>query len=295
MKVHGDHRQAIAAGLEHWRLPVFERLAIVAGNFGDDPRLGSPVTWLQDSASPVLAGIRLVPVTAQSGQVVQGAGLPTAVIKAESADPGALADPTIADLDYSTSVLEVRTQISGMVIAQADPFALDLLEGAQREAIRQLLLKQVLVGTGVAPELDGLVNTTNTTDYAQLDRGQDEVFLATEDALEDQGADMASVVWVLGRDLHTSASRAIAEPGDGARTVERGRIRLTNTRVYRSGLLPATTGIAVDLSSVSIAAQNLELLVIDRVTRPGDIFVTRQAFLGLIASRAAHVRRIIQS
>ena len=295
MKVTSDHRGGGGGGPERWRLPVFDTAAIESDSFGDSTRAPVPATWLRDPASPVLSGITFVPVTSTTGIVPVGATLPTAVIKAESADPSALSDPALGDVSFACSVIEVRTQVSGRALMQSGDYLMDLVDDAQRIAIRQKLLQQVLAGNGTAPEFDGLQNTTNSVDYALLDRGQDEQFLSAEDALEDAGAVMPSAVWVLGRDLHTSASRAIAEPGDGARTVERGVVRLTGTRALRSGLITATTGLLVDLSSVYVAVQMEELLVVDRIQRPGDVTVTRQAFVGLIETRATHIRKIVQA
>ena len=296
MKVSADHRVGGGGGPEVWRLPVIDTAAIDSGDFGDSStRAPVPATWLRDPASPVLSGITFVPVTSTSGIVPVGATLPTAVIKAESTNPSALSDPALSDVGFACSVIEVRTQVSGQSLTQSGDYLMDLVDDAQRIAVRQKLLQQILAGSGTSPEFDGLQNTSNSADYALLDRGQDEPFLDAEDALEDAGANMPSLVWVLGRDLHTSASRAIAEPGDGARTVERGVVRLTGTRAYRSGLITSTTGLCIDLSSVYVAVQLEELLVVDRIQRPGDVAVTRQAFVGLIETRATHIRKITQA
>ena len=296
MRVSADHRGGVSGGPERWKLPVFsDTAAIESDAFGDSTRAPVPATWLTDPASPVLSGIRFVPVTSTTGIVPVGATLPTAVIKAESADPSALSDPVLGDVGFSCSVVEVRTMVSGRSLMQSGGFLMDLVDDAQRIAIRQKLLQQLLAGSGTSPEYTGLVHTTNSVDYAVGDRGQDGPILDAEDALEDEGANMPTAVWVMGRDIHTSASRAIAEPGDGARTVERGVVRLTGTRALRSGLITSTTGLLIDLSSVFVAVLEEELLVVDRIQRPGDVIVTRQIFASLIETRTSHVRKIVEA
>ena len=291
-RVSAEHREAGGGASERWRLPMFQTAALSAGDPAEvDERALDMATWLVDPASPILSGLRFVPVESSEGHLPIGTTLPVAVAKAEHGSRTVDLDPVIDSLAYGpTTRFETASAVSGILAARSGPVAMSLLEDAQRESLRQKILEQLLVGSGTSHQWTGLSSTSNVTEYMTVDQGNDVAFLDSEESHEDSGADMATSVWVLSRTLHSAASRMISEPGSGDKTLEGGRIRLTGTRAYRSGLLADGDGLLVDLSSIVVAVQMDELVIIDRITQPGDNRVFRMFFGALVETRPSHVR-----
>ena len=270
--------------------------AISAGDPAEtDTRVLDGTTWLVDTASPILAGLRYVPVESKEGHLPIGDSLPGAVAKAEHGARTPDLDPTIGELPYATTTFETASAASGILIARSGDAVVDLLEDAQRESLRQKMLRELLVGSGVNHQWTGLNSTTNITEYQAVSQGNDTFFLDVEDAQADAGANMAASVWVLGTGLHSAAARQISEPGSGDKTLERGTIRLTGTRAYRTSFLPANDGLLVNLASIIIAVQENELVIVDRITKPGTLNVFRQFYGALVPTRPTHVRRLTEA
>ena len=176
------------------------------------------------------------------------------------------------------SVLEAKTEISGMLSVQAgDDFAFDSVLEAHRQSIADTLLVQSIAGGGTGNDLLGVVNQTGVQPaaYAMADRGASGALQTAEDAVEDAGGRGAYMSWGMGRDVSASARRALLEPGSDRRVEERGRLSLSGLPVQRivEGLT-STTAVVADWRAVVQPISSDLAVVVDRVSNPGDIRVT---------------------
>ena len=150
---------------------------------------------------------------------------------------------------------------------------------------------QVLTGSGVAPNITGILNTTGiiSTDYAAADVGAQSVFFAAEDALSvDTPADRR--VWVLAEDLYRVSRRTLRDPGSGDYVVRRrdGAVRvLDNSMAIRTNTL--TTGYALygEWSACTLALWENMLVTVDRVTEPSLLRITVDRYFDFAVTRAA--------
>ena len=132
-------------------------------------------------------------------------------------------------------------------------------------------------GDGTGNDLSGVLRASSigSAIFAEMDCGKNDTFTVAENTVEDADSDPATSAWLLGSDLNDSARGTLIEPGSDRRTSERGRISLSGYRAHRSdSALPATTGVFADWASVVLVMQDPIVVVVDTVTRPGDVRVT---------------------
>ena len=199
------------------------------------------------------------------------------------------------DLD---STVEVKSEISTQLALQSE-FAMDSLLEAQRQAIADKLLGQVLAGGGTGNDLLGVANVTeiNSATYAMADRGGSAAYQDAEDLVEDGGARQPFTAWGVGSDLSTSTRRALLEPGSDRRTEERQRLSLSGLPIQRIGSeLAATTGLLADWGLIVVPILDRLDVVTDRVSHPGDVRITsRLAVASPIVTHPATVFALNQA
>ena len=199
------------------------------------------------------------------------------------------------DLD---STIESKSEIS-LQLAMQSEFALDELLEAQRLAISDRLLLQVLAGDGTGNNLAGVAGVTGIggATYATADRGKASAFQDAEDAVEDAGGRMTYEAWALGTTLSASTRRALLEPGSDRRTEERERLSLSGIPVQRIGSeLTATTGLLADWGLIVVPILDRLDVVTDRITNPGDVRITsRLACANPIVTHPATVYALSQA
>ena len=186
------------------------------------------------------------------------------------------------DFDLS-STIEAKSEVSlELAVQTADSVLDDLLE-AHRLALADKMLEQVLSGSGAGNNLDGVVNATGigAGTYALADRGGDEAFTDAELAVQDGGGRTEHTAWALGTDLSTSTQKVSIEPGSSRRTQEGGRLTLSGTPAQRiTEGLAGTTGLCADWRTVVVPILNELILVLDRISIPGEVRVTSRLPIG---------------
>ena len=102
--------------------------------------------------------------------------------------------------------------------------------------------------------------------------------------------------WAAGKDLSTSARRALLEPGSDRRVEERGRLSLSGLPMQRITTgLTATTGLCADWRTIYVPVLSQLVVVTDIITNPGDIRITsRLACASPIVSHPATVYKLEQ-
>ena len=196
-----------------------------------------------------------------------------------------------------SSTIEVKSEIS-LQLALLSEFAMDALLEAHRLAIADRMLEQVLAGSGVGNDLDGVVNATGTQSgtYAQTDRGSSASLQDAEDAIEDAGGRQPFMAWGAGSDLSTSTRRALLEPGSDRRVEERARLSLSGLPIQRITGLTSTTGLCGDWATIIVPVLDRIDVVTDRITNPGDVRITsRLAIADPIVSHPQTVYLLTQA
>ena len=150
---------------------------------------------------------------------------------------------------------------------------------------------QILGGSGVAPNVTGILNTTGilTNEYMSADKGSQVSFFDAEDSL---GLDVPSDrrAWILGEDLFRKARRTVRDPGDATYVLRRwdGAMRvLDNTMAIRSNVLSTGYGLYGEWSACTLGIWATVLVTIDRITTPGTLKVTVDRYFDFVVTRAA--------
>ena len=223
--------------------------------------------------------------------------LPTAQTIAESDQLSGDTDPGTMSHDYAADrVATARSTYSLQVLLQDTSFG-DYVESALRAAVRREIVRQVLIGDGSAPNVQGLSTLAGVHEatYAQTLSIAATDMTGVENALTDAKADSMALSWVVGSALHTAMVDSAIEPGDYRRLVERHRATLSDSAVYRSPDLPAGMALCLDLMNVAVIVHGEMLVTLDRVTRPGDLKVTARCPFDVHAIRAGQVARLVSA
>ena len=287
--------------------PILSRLAIIATS-QTRGRLPSgralPATSMQpESGSAALSNGLALPASGTVGDLFRfdaaATGLANAVDEDGNAITEAAADSTFrwngtawqrtpqifGEHEYNLdSTVESKTEISMQLAMQSGgSFAMDAVLEAQRLAIADRLLAQVLAGDNAGNNLDGIVNAADiaTGTYVTADRGKSSSFQDAEDVVEDAGARGPYMAWAAGADLSTSARRVAIEPGGSRRTEEGGRLTLSGAPVQRivDGLV-STTGIVADWGTIVVPVLSEMVVVTDVISRVGYIRITSRLPVG---------------
>ena len=232
----------------------------------------------------------------QKGTVPVGS-LPTAQTIAESGQLSADTDPGTMSHDYVCDrVATARSTYSLQVLLQDTSFG-DYVESALRAAVRREIVRQVLIGDGNAPDVQGLSTLAGVQEaiYAQTLSIAATDMTGVENALTDAKADSMALSWVVGSALHTAMVDSAIEPGDYRRLVERHRATLSDSMVYRSPDLPGGMALCLDLMNVAVILHGEMLVTLNRVTRPGDLIITARCPFDVHAIRAGQVGRLVSA
>ena len=284
-------------------LPVFEQAAIAGDDVSGTTRevIGAP-TWLQRGQDAISRELRYVPVTEAKGNVPFGTELPqSAVVSEFGTSPFVQASGTqVSETAYLLRYIESRVSISTLAIIQSEADVLAALEGALQQASSSLLVEQLLTGPG------GTIGDTAQylgAEHLQLDAGNRATYVFTnglsvdaildaEDALLDNDASPANLVWAFGTSIHSELQRSILDPGSGERMLQRRRL-FTGSTVVRAKALTPTTGILFDVREACAVPVSVENeLFINRISKPGTIFLTLRTHLDVVWVRPKLVYRI---
>lgn len=268
------------------KLPVFRQAAIGADDViaGRGREVAGVPTWLQDGQDLLSRSLIYLPVTEKEGYIPFGATLPQATVTSEAGTNPFVegSGSELGETPYELKYVEARVSASAKVVMQSTTDMLDHLEEALQIASRRLFIGQLLAGpggkTGDTAHFLGAQNlpldAANISTYVQSNGVAPADILTAEDVVLDNDASPENLVWCLGRGIHTALQVAIQDPGSGERMLRLGRL-FSGTRAVRSRALESTTAILFDVREavkVPVAAENL--LVVDRISKPGTIKLT---------------------
>ena len=286
------------------RLPVDQFAVIGADSIGGSSGTSGVVDsldWPVERATEVLDLMRTFEVTETRGRLPIGA-LPSVTMQAESVTAGADSDPGISDKSYHCdSVVEVKSSYSTQLALMAGSIfdVGEQMQASHRAAIRQKLLEQIVSGDGQGSNLSGVASTSGigAATYAMADAGKSDKFTTAENTVEDADADGSRVAWLLGSTLSSATRSALLEPGSDRRVNERGRMSLSGYRAYRSNsAIASTNALLADWSSIAIVMQQQMVVIVDRISRPGEVRITsRLAVADPIVTRPARVYKLEQA
>ena len=291
--VHSDHLTVNPVGA-HLRLPTRALLALDAGAVGGS-EVARSFDWPVASTDALFDAVNTVVVAEPKGSLPVG-DLPQASTLAASANLSADADPSTTSLDYHANrVAESRSSYSLQSLLQS-PSISDFVESAQRAALRREIVRAVLVGSGVAPQPQGLSTLAGVTESTYPSSGPTAAALTgLEQDVVDADGDELALVWAAGQTLHSQLLNAQITPSDYRKIVERRRITLSGAALYRSPDLPAAMGLTFDPRNVAVILQGTVLVTLDRVSRPGTVRVTSRLHFDLQTLRPSQIGRLTQA
>ena len=222
--------------------------------------------------------------------------LPTAQTILESSQLSADTDPSTITLAYACSrVATARSQFTLQLDLQ-DPEFSDYIEAALAASLRREIVRQVLIGNGTPPNAQGLSTLTGvheamyqTTGVAAND------LVNVEQAVVDAKADEMALSWVAGSTVHSALVTTAIEPGDHRRIAENRRVTLSGASLFRSPDLPTGMALCMDPLFVTVIMHGEMLLVVDRVSKPGDVKLTARLPFDIKYLRAGQVGRLVSA
>ena len=285
------------------QLPTFAEFVVSA----DDPASGvsesvGVPTWLNGpSTAPFTSRMRFVPVVSREGQVPYGANLPQAAVTGEhgTAPFAEGTNPVLGEADYELKFIEARVSVSNLTILQSAPGTLDAVESALRDASRDVLADQLLVGIGgnigSTMQFQGLetlaLDAANQSTYVSNVVLSPQKLKVAEQVLEDNGASRNDLVWILGTSLHTSIEAEVLDPGSGEFLSNNGRM-FTGVDSVRSTALDAMTGILVDVRGALVLPTSVQNdLYVNTISKPGTSLLTMRTHVGEVWLRPSLVYR----
>ena len=276
------------------RLPWTDRAALAWDDIDSRTATGRP-----DFPLPADDGIfdlfTVIPVTDVKGSLPVGS-LPAARILAGDNTATTDADPGAASIDYSLGrTAETRSSYSAQLNQQAQTFG-DYVDRAQVAAIRRAIVTQALTGSGVAHNVRGLSTLTGVHEATYDSTGaSDDIVTAVEAALVDAEAVDQNLVWVCGSTLHSQLLGTNIHPPGDRKIVERGRMVLSAARVFRSPAIPPAMGVCLDPANVLVIAQSPQQVILDRLSTPGTVKVTRRLPFDVRILRPAQIARLTEA
>lgn len=282
------------------RLPTMQEHAISASNVtaGTSESAGF-VTWLSGGArDEIERRLTFIPVTSKEGEIPFGAELPqTAMVSEHGTSPFTEGGfDVVSESDYELDYIESRLSVSNTVLIQSETLTLDGLETALQQASREIMVDQILAGSGVGVEMQGAEGLTipSANDMRYTPSGVDPSgILDAEELLEDNSARRADLVWAFGTELHSYLQRAIIDPGSGAFMLSDGRT-FSGLPGVRSSALDANAGILIDArEAVKLPVSVEGQLFVNRVSRPGDSLLTLRTHITTTWTRPELVVRLL--
>ena len=284
------------------RLPTFQA-AITAGDV--TPNLSEaaavPLTWLSGGRNDQIERrLNFVPVASEEGEIPFGNTLPTALMVSERGSP--FVDGTaqaLSESAYKLRYIEAKAGFSNQVLLQSDLAVMDGIENGLRQASRDLLIDQLLAGSGQGREMQGALSLAlsddNQSAYASVGSDLVSAVLTAEEMLTDNDASPDGLAWALGTALHTYMRRAVLEPGSGEHLVQNGRV-FSGIPAVRSKALEANTGILLDARNALVLPVSVEgELYVNRVSRPGETRLTMRTHATTTWTRPELVYRLTQA
>ena len=244
--------------------------------------------------------MRVYEVESGRGKLPVGQTLPTVTMRAEGVHGTADADPGISDFDFViASVVEARSAFTTTLALSSPEDLGEVVMQSHRAAIREKLIEQVVSGDGAGQNLSGIIGQTGigSATFAAADRGKVAAILTAEATVEDADANPESLRWLEGSAHSTSTRGTLVEPGSFRRVVERERMTLSGVRAYRSNsAIASTSALLADWASIVLVVQNPIVVVVDRITRPGEVRITsRLAVADPVVTRPTRVYALTQA
>ena len=218
---------------------------------------------------------------------------PTSGMVAEGAAALTLTDASFADPapEATMHAGQVRASYSLLSALQGGPTFRQMIDDSIRIEMFNLQARQLVAGDGVAPNVRGLLNTPNvgTSEYASTDRGAATSFETAEDVLDaaEYGAE-SRPTWLLSPDLYRTARKTLREPGDGRYVLERAVI-LDEFQALKADGLTANQAVLFDAAYVVFAVWDQSDLIVDMITKPGNVLVTLTTLFDAVPIRASSI------
>lgn len=224
----------------------------------------------------------------QDQSVPVSAGEPTSAMLAEGSARLTVVDSTLTASSLSPNLLQTAADFSLTTPLVAPGFEAALIRLMLLSSDRELV-RQLLVGDGTAPNLQGVVGATGVLshEYAAGDKGKLSTFFTSEDLLDvETPSDRRN--WILSEDLFRSARQAVIDPGSGSHTVRDGsRIDGDGPPVIRSPLLTAGYGVYGEWSGITLAEWSSATMIVDRITTAGTVKLTLLRYVDFAVTRPA--------
>ena len=254
----------------------------------------------EDAGGPVRQIAEDRTVSAVLGSVSQLSGMVGDALPAELTETNPLASwvaegaaaafPDLSMVDYGDALTPKTARVSTSFSLQ-----LAIMGGARfetaidshlRRALRKLVVGGILTGTGIDHQPTGVTATTGVMveSYIAADKAKLRTFFNAEDLLE--GETDSRKRWIMAADLYQLARRTSVQPAPSnsdRRVVDRQFVG-GETPANSTTLLPTGVGIFGAWGDLILFAWAETLVILDKITRPGELRVT------LLAHVAVHAR-----
>ena len=164
----------------------------------------------------------------------------------------------------------------------------DMVNDSLTEAMASLKATQIIGGSGVAPNVQGVLNVTGilSSMYASTARGSASTWLAAEGLLEVQevGPEIRRV-WIISSELYRTAKQTVTDPGTGQFVLSGGRI-LDEVPAIKNNDLGDDQALLIDAGYWVFAKWDQADLVLDGISSPGNLRVTLSEWFDLVPIRA---------
>ena len=214
---------------------------------------------------------------------------PTAGMVADGAAPLTIVDAVFDSTppEATFHAAQVRASFSLQSALQGGDVFRSMVDDSIRAAMFALQARQLIDGSGVAPNVRGILNVAGigTSNYATTDRGSAGTFRAAEDALDlaGYGAETRRV-WLLSPSMYQTARRTIREPGNSDYVVSRGVV-LDEVPALKVEGLSDNQGLLIDGAYLVFAVFDRSDLILDGITWPGVLKVTLTVGIDVVPIR----------
>ena len=186
---------------------------------------------------------------------------------------------------------QARSAFSMQSLVQGGQTFKDMIDQSLRVAMQELIATQLLVGSGVAPSLTGLTSTTgvSTSEYISTNRGTATSFRDAEDQLEDAvyGPEVRPR-WLLSTSLWRLARKTLREPGNQEFVLAGNRV-LGEHPALKVSDLDDNVAVLADLFYTVLCVWDQMDVVIDMVSKPGNVLTTITSWVDVVVLRPASI------
>ena len=186
---------------------------------------------------------------------------------------------------------QVRANFTLQSLLQSGGQFQQMVDDSLATAQASLMATQLVTGSGVSPALTGLLNTTGVGEslYTATNRGAASSFRSAEGLLDDvvYGPE-GRLAFVVGNSLYRKARETLREPGTGQYVIEDGQV-LGEIEAVKNGDLGDDQAILFDASYVVLCVWDQSDIVIDMVSKPGNVLTTITSWIDVVPLRPASI------